>query len=166
MAASSLRQCRSCERRYEVLDCHGLLKDGGLVGLDRDDGDTTCPGCGADDYDLLVGVGTGILLGGEGGQGRFYPRFDRGLGCTVNSEAHRRQLCKERNLVPVDGDFDLVSNFSELENERAAARARLQAEEDFLEHSSDKGAVEFRRLRSRGWLDDQLAEQRRLAGGG
>ena len=82
------RQCARCATRYDVLVVRGEV----VGGLDTPEGGTECPSCLAAEFMPLVTAGTGIDLGGEGGAGRFYPRFDRGLGCTVMSAAHRKQL--------------------------------------------------------------------------
>lgn len=37
---------------------------------------------------------------------RRYPYFDRGLGMTLTSPGHRAQVCREKGLIPVDGDWD------------------------------------------------------------
>jgi hypothetical protein len=33
--------------------------------------------------------------------------YDKTLGCQIFTEAQRKQICKEKGLTPVDGDFDV-----------------------------------------------------------
>ena len=46
-----------------------------------------------------------------------FPYFDRGLGVMLQSKAHRLQICKERGLTPVDGDWDVDSHFRKWDDE-------------------------------------------------
>ena len=42
-----------------------------------------------------------------------FPYYDRGLGVMLQSKQHRLDICKERGLTPVDGDWDADKMFSE-----------------------------------------------------
>lgn len=46
-----------------------------------------------------------------------FPYFDRGLGMWLTSKAHRREVCKERGLTPVDGDWDVDSHLRKWDDE-------------------------------------------------
>tara|TARA_R110002074_G_scaffold300889_3_gene472259 strand:- start:1693 stop:2277 length:585 start_codon:yes stop_codon:yes gene_type:complete len=41
-----------------------------------------------------------------------FPYYDRGLGMMLNSKKERRAVCKERGLTPVDGDWDIETEYS------------------------------------------------------
>ncbi len=41
-----------------------------------------------------------------------FPYFDRGLGVMLTSKQHRREVCKQRGLTPVDGDWDVEKEYS------------------------------------------------------
>ena len=41
-----------------------------------------------------------------------FPYFDRGLGVMLTSKQHRRDVCKERGLTPVDGDWDIEKEYA------------------------------------------------------
>ena len=45
-----------------------------------------------------------------------FPYYDRGLGVLLTSKQHRRDICKERGLTPVDGDWDLDGAFREFDD--------------------------------------------------
>lgn len=47
-----------------------------------------------------------------------FPYYDRGLGVMLQSKQHRDQICKERGLTPVDGDWDDEKLFSDWDNKR------------------------------------------------
>ena len=59
-----------------------------------------------------------------GAQGGYY---DRGLGCFVKSPAHRAAICKERGLIPVDGDWDADAMLRKI-HERDDAHDKAYAE--------------------------------------
>ena len=42
-----------------------------------------------------------------------FPYYDRGLGVMLQSKQHRRDVCRERGLTPVDGDWNVDKVFSE-----------------------------------------------------
>ena len=44
--------------------------------------------------------------------------YDRGLGTRITSPAHRREVCKERGLTPVDGDWDVDREFRKQDDAR------------------------------------------------
>jgi putative FmdB family regulatory protein len=41
-----------------------------------------------------------------------FPYYDRGLGVMLNSKQERRDICKNRGLTPVDGDWDIENEYS------------------------------------------------------
>lgn len=78
-----------------------------------------CPKCGAEGKEKA---------GFPSAEGmKAYPRFDRGLGCVINSPAHRAAICKERGLIPVDGDWD-IDAYLRKEHEKADAHNKAYAE--------------------------------------
>jgi len=40
-----------------------------------------------------------------------FPYYDRGLGVMLTSKQHRRDVCKQRGLTPVDGDWDIEKEY-------------------------------------------------------
>lgn len=103
-----------------------------------------CPRCGAAVRILVTAPHTDRF------SQNLFPYFDRGLGCMVQSKAHRAQLCRERNLIPVDGDYDLERDCGLRDAKRKAAEEDAAYEEymDELEHASHFAA--FRQARDRG----------------
>lgn len=83
-----------------------------------------------------------------------YPRYDRGLGLTLTSDAHRRAVCKARGLTPVDGDFDIDRILGRITDDDAAD---AKAGDDYLfaleNHPDYK---DFRVLRAAGRYDSVL----------
>jgi putative FmdB family regulatory protein len=41
-----------------------------------------------------------------------FPYYDRGLGVMLTSKQHRRDICKQRGLTPVDGDWNVEKEYS------------------------------------------------------
>ena len=96
-------KCKSCEHVFEEIVDHGENQSV--------DDDFECPECKA----------SGSTWRPTARIDRWserFPYFDRGLGVTLQSKAHRRQICKERGLTPVDGDFDEEKLFSDQTNRR------------------------------------------------
>lgn len=58
-----------------------------------------------------------------------YPYFDRGLGCLIKSKRHRDQICKERGLIPIDGDYDIGRDMGVNEVQRQRREEDALAEE-------------------------------------
>lgn len=114
------RRCTACERTFNLLSAQrgGTFERrrgrwsrvGGEEVLTATEGDDEtflgCPGCGGLEVEALVGGAVGVELGGAGGAGRFYPYFDPQLGRQIDSAQHRRQVCKELGLVPMEGGME------------------------------------------------------------
>lgn len=75
--------------------------------------DQECPECSAKDSRWVPSVRI------DRWSERF-PYYDRGLGVMLRNKAHRAEICKRRGLTPVDGEWDLESEFRKMdvENER------------------------------------------------
>lgn len=63
-----------------------------------------------------------------------FPYYDRGLGVMLQSKQHRDQICKERGLTPVDGDWDDEKMFSEWDVKREKQIKEYDDYCDRLEH--------------------------------
>jgi hypothetical protein len=133
------RKCLDCGEVYEVLrDLRPRYADAPYTSLDpraRGLDDLACPACRSERFEARLSVGTGIDLGDVGGAGRVYPYFDRALNRQINSAAHRRQVCKELNVHPIEGSFmpqlerSMSRHESAIEAQQAAFREQ-QARED------------------------------------
>ena len=78
-----------------------------------------------------------------------FPYFDRGLGVMLQSKGHRREICRQRGLTPVDGDIDISEGYKRAQAEEARDEAVLS---DMRERLRDHpGYADYRRLRDRGW---------------
>lgn len=64
-----------------------------------------------------------------------YPRFDRGLGIVLESEQHRRQVCRERGLIPVDGDYDVSRMYNDSMRKYRKAEAYCKDLDDQMKNS-------------------------------
>ena len=78
-----------------------------------------------------------------------FPYFDRGLGMWLKSKAHRREVCRQKGVVPIDGDIDAS---------RTLEKARQQEREDnkILDKLKDRmenhpGYAEYRKMKDRGF---------------
>ena len=72
-----------------------------------------------------------------------FPKYDRGLGCWLKSKAHRRQVCKERGLEPVEGDYDADKIFSEFDSRREKEETEYNEYVDRLDNAPE--FAEYRR---------------------
>lgn len=138
--------------RYEV-----LVMQGEVCGLDADH--PNCPTCGSTEFERLVGGAIGIDLGGEAGVGKLYPYFDRGLMTYVKSAKHRREICKARGLVPVDGDIDLDADRRKQDAAESEVRRKYHEIKDH--EDNDPAFADFRRLRDMGYFKDRAERERR-----
>ena len=41
-----------------------------------------------------------------------FPYYDRGLGMMLHNKQHRRDVCKEKGLTPIEGDWDVETEYS------------------------------------------------------
>jgi len=94
-------KCRACEFIFDEL-------------IDRTEGQShnspqKCPKCGDSDS---VWIPTAKI---DRWSERF-PYYDRGLGVMLESKAHRREVCKQRGLTPIDGDWDLDSEYRKMDD--------------------------------------------------
>tara|TARA_R100000458_G_C8228397_1_gene210801 strand:- start:242 stop:853 length:612 start_codon:yes stop_codon:yes gene_type:complete len=71
-----------------------------------------------------------------------FPYFDKGLGCWLKSKAHRREVCKQRGLVPVGGDYD----FDKQASKQAATDEKNQRSWEAL-HDKYENSPAFRKYR-------------------
>jgi hypothetical protein len=144
-----VRRC-VCGREYEILD-HG----GSMTALSREDIENlSCPDCDGAEFVALVSVGTGIELGDVAGVGRVcpYPYFDRGLHRTITSAAHRRQVCRELGVVPVEGNVgglvDRELSRQESLAERAEAAYKEQEARDAADPAVRRANAQFAEMMS------------------
>ncbi len=78
-----------------------------------------------------------------------FPYFDRGLGIMLRSKQHRRDVCRARGLIPVDGDIDVSEQYKREKVAEAKDEAILS---DMRQRLKDHpGYADYRRLRDRGW---------------
>lgn len=150
-------RCKACEFHMDVLEHNGERLALAPAGFEDEPFDGQCIRCGSSDVVEAVTVPLGVELGDVAGQGKHYPRFDRGLQCWVKNKAHRAQICKERRVVPVDGDVDL---------EKQALQDRYRMERDLKEwnelkekYDTDPDFADYRRARDRGVFRDQIKRQ-------
>ena len=124
MALIRHRKCHDCLEPYSVLE-HG----GETLGMDRVDDQPICPQCGSKVFSSVVHAPKPIDQG--------YPRFDRGLGIELQSAAHRKQVCAERGLVPVDGDFDHERMLADQDAEEDGWLKKYETYKDKLDNSPE-----------------------------
>jgi len=150
VATLETRLCK-CGEIYEILTHRGEA-----VNMDDEAEGVLCPKCGSEEFAVQVGAGTGINLGDEGGYSKHYPYFDRALNCRVSSAAHRKKLCKERGLIPVDGDME-IENKEETVWREGAERKWKDLQDRYDNHPD---FADFRRLRDKGFYEDEARRQK------
>lgn len=142
------RKCSDCDKQYDLLWTR--TRDGveEASALDRADiDDLTCPACASTEFTIVIGVATGIDLGGDGGAGKLYPYYDRALQVRFESAQHRRRYLKQHNIVALEGGFEPEKLFSDMRSQRDAAEAEYQAMVAEMENGPDR--ADYMRLRER-----------------
>lgn len=99
--------CDTCAKQFDEIIDHTLNEN-------ADDG-KPCPQCGLNARHVFVGSHVDETL-------KMYPYYNRGLDCVVESAQHVRDICKERGLIPVEGDYDAEKMYND------AARPGREAE--------------------------------------
>ena len=66
-----------------------------------------------------------------------FPYYDRGLGVMLQSKSHRKRICKERGLTPVDGDFDEDRLFADQTNRRDSEEKEYNDYVDRLDNAPE-----------------------------
>lgn len=79
-----------------------------------------------------------------------FPYYDRGLGLVLKSKQHRRDVCRDRGLTPVDGDWDLDVEFRSWDDKTERDIHEWDKYQDRLEH--DPAFRGYRRSRDLGIL--------------
>lgn len=99
----------------------------------------------------------------EDGTMKMYPYFDRGLGMTLTSPAHRRQVCAERGVIPVDGDYDNTRLYNERMKPYREAEAYCAKLRDEMKNSPTWAKYREHADRQNGGkpVDDYLSTQAR-----
>lgn len=128
-------ECKACSHSFEEIVDHG-------AGESVED-NFTCPECSAQNcrWQPMSNI--------DRWSERF-PYYDRGLGVMLRSKAHRREICKQRGLTPVEGDYDEEKIFSEFDKRRESEEKEYNDYVDKLDNSPE--FTEFRRAREQGRL--------------
>ncbi len=126
-------KCNGCGKCFEEIIDHG-------AGQSVDD-DFECSNCGVSDCYWRPSVRI------DRWSERF-PYYDRGLGVMLQSKEHRRRICKERGLTPIDGDFDEEKLFSEQTNRREREEKEYNDYVDRLDNAPE--FKEYRRALDQG----------------
>lgn len=116
------RECLACQFRFEVLSLRGEM-----LGLHDTDA-PICPKCKSEASRPEISAGTGIMLGGAGGEGKHFPHYNKALGCWVESAQHLRKLEKQLGVECTHGAaaFD----------EREFSRRKTEEDKAIAEHEA------------------------------
>ncbi len=79
-----------------------------------------------------------------------FPYYDRGLGVMLQSKQHRKDICRERGLTPVDGDWDIEREYSKWDTQNDKEEKEYA---DYCERlDTHPGFREYRRKQDLGIL--------------
>ena len=111
---------KDCGEQFEelVVFAHG----------ERSETPRPCPRCGEPSP-------MGLNYPHPDGTLKMYPYFNRGLDMVVESPAHLRQICKERGLTPVEGDYDASRMYADHMRPYREAEAYMEKLRDEMKHS-------------------------------
>lgn len=136
-----MRRCRNCDLEYEVAvfpkrDVEMLMVvDYRKLGIQPEPGvKAPCPRCISVDAEDLPGVPTLIGDGDVGGAGKFYPYFDRGLNRYVRNAQHRKQLCRELGVQPLESKDELDVLMGTAARADAASYAAIDEWHELLDY--------------------------------
>jgi hypothetical protein len=115
-----------------------------------------CSQCGSE---KVVEIKDEILVHAIDRSSERYPYYDRGLGVMLKSGRHRREICRTRNLTPVEGDFDVSSLNKSVREAEARDEAVLRDMKDKFDNHP--GYAEYRRRKDRGWKPNFKHRKRR-----
>ena len=76
-----------------------------------------------------------------------FPYYDRGLGQMLHSKKHRLEVCKQKGVVPIDGDIDFSPTLSKIREKNAKEDAIVAELEDEMENAPHYAG--FRKERER-----------------
>jgi hypothetical protein len=77
-----------------------------------------------------------------------FPYFDRGLGVWLKNKQHRLDVCKQKNLTPVEGDWDEERYYSKLDSEDDKLK---KGYEDYCDRLDNAPAFrDYRKARDQG----------------
>lgn len=120
-------RCEACDKTFnELVD----FRNGETAEAPR-----PCPTCGAMSPQTFT-------MSHVDGTMTMYPYFNRGLGCVVESAQHVRDICKERGLIAVEGDYDAERMYAEHTREGREAEAWYKA--DMKQRWDDPEMREYR----------------------
>lgn len=128
-------RCRACEHDFEELIDH---RDG-----DHFEDNQECPKC-------HVSNSKWIPTAKIDRWSERFPYYDRGLGVMLQSKDHRRQICRERGLTPVDGDWDIDSEFRKMDDQNRREIAEYDTYVDRLDN--DPSFRGYREASERGMI--------------
>lgn len=138
---------KGANRDFPEVACTGCAWTDTVV-VEGDAALPACPECGAATK-RVMGVPTAESM-------LQFPRYDKGLGLVLESEAHRRRVMKERGLVEA-GDYDEDRIMSAIEREQAEDTKVFDDYVDRLENSPEYR--DFRILRDKGRYDSVLKRE-------
>lgn len=162
------RACSECGTRYEARFRRRLKKGAG--GRNSDDFeeervDDGCPDCESMEADWLPSAPAPVALGDVAGVGKIYPYYDRGLQLQINNAQHRKQVAKERNVTPVDGDFDAGRAARQARAKREDAKARYRKVKRDMEREMPgiyaRADASAKKLKAKHERATKLAKERR-----
>jgi hypothetical protein len=80
----------------------------------------------------------------------------------IRSHAHRKAICKARNLIPIEGDFDVERAHRRADEKRAAGELARKRSEERWKH--DAGAKAIKIASESGQLQEMAAQSVAEAG--
>lgn len=102
-----------------------------------------CEECESLDFDILISVPNIDRFDER------FPYFDRGLGVTLQSKKHRDEVCKERGVVPIDGDVNISDDIGKIKRKIEEEDKIVKDLQEKVEHHP--GYAEYRKQKDQGW---------------
>ena len=102
-----------------------------------------CDFCDSKNVEVLISVPSIDRFGER------FPYYDRGLGMTLHSKAHRREVCRKLGVEPVDGDIDMAEEANKVKKTNESSKKEYDKINHNMKHHP--GYKEYRRLKDRGW---------------
>lgn len=125
-------KCESCG--FDDIEDVNTLEDGSVPKV------VPCPECTQDASVQPVKVNIDRF-------GERFPYFDRGLGMWLTSKQHRKDVCRQRGLTPVEGDWEVDSAFRKWDDEDGKEEVEYRKYCDRLDN--DPAFRDFRRQQER-----------------
>lgn len=140
------KECVGCGHRYEVF-VMGPTRSFVIDQAAAYKGQLVCPACGGAKAHGMIPPRVEIRGSSSmGSRAQTYPYYDHGLGCWLNSPAHRLETAKRLGFTPTEGES--IGTWGDIAEKDASKAARDQAKYDaYVDEMETTAGAEWNALK-------------------